>query len=239
MDAMFVKSDLRIAICEDSLVDTDVLTALIEMSKIPHTLDTFLSGDAFLEGYAKEKYDLLFLDVFMEGLSGVQTAEAVREIDTQVVIVFTTTSDEFTREGYRLNAYKYLIKPLAYEDVVDALELAKLKHDKAQGATLAIITDSEPVIIPMKDIIFIESSNRRSLVYTVGETYSTSMTIEALLKLLPSPRFLLSHRSFIVNLDHVDELEEDFIMDNGEIAYIAVKNHQKVKRTYKNYLTSR
>jgi len=239
MDTGGTSRQLRIALCEDNPVDTELLTALIELSRIPHTLDAFYSGEAFLEGYQKEKYDLIFLDVFMGGLSGVETAETIRKIDTQVVIVFTTASDDFTREGYRLNAYKYLLKPLQAEDVVDALELAKLKHDKAQGATLAIITEDESVVIPLKDIIFIESRNRKSLVYTVSETYSTSMTIDALLKLLPSPRFLLSHRSFIVNLDHVDELEEDFIMDNGEIAYVAVKNHQKVKRTYNNYLTSK
>jgi DNA-binding LytR/AlgR family response regulator len=64
------------------------------------------------------------------------------------------------------------------------------------------------------------------------------MTIDALEKLLPPPRFLRSHRSFIVNLDHVDELEEDFIMDNGEIAYVAVKNHRKIKHAYDDYLFS-
>jgi DNA-binding LytR/AlgR family response regulator len=174
----------------------------------------------------------------MGELTGVQTAEHIRDIDTQVVIVFTTTSDDFTREGYRLNAYKYLLKPVVEEDVVDALELATLKRDKAQGATLAIVTDNVPVIIPLNDIIFVESSNRKSLIYTTADTYATTMTIDALEKLLPSPRFLRSHRSYIVNLDHVDDLEEDFIMDNGDIAYVAVKNHRKIKHAYDDYLFS-
>ncbi|MDR0347098.1 MAG: LytTR family DNA-binding domain-containing protein [Coriobacteriales bacterium] len=231
-------SALRIALCEDAAVDTDLLTALIDMSKIPYRLDAFTSGEALLEVFTKEKYDLIFLDVYMAELTGVQTAERIRDIDTQVVIVFTTTSDDFTREGYRLNAYKYLLKPVVEEDVVDALELATLKRDKAQGATLAIVTDNVPVVIPLNDIIFVESSNRRSLIYTTGETYATTLTIDALEKLLPSPRFLRSHRSYIVNLDHVEDLEEDFIMDNGDIAYVAVKNHRKIKHAYDDYLFS-
>lgn len=231
-------SALKIALCEDTPVDADLLTALIDMSKVPYVLDSFLSGEALLEGFHKEKYDLIFLDVYMGELSGVQTAEFIRDIDTQVVIVFTTTSEDFTREGYRLNAYKYLLKPVVEEDVVDALELATLKRDKAQGATIAIVTDNIPVIIPLNDIIFVESSNRKSVIYTTGETYATTMTIDALEKLLPSPRFLRSHRSYIVNLDHVDDLEEDFIMDNGEIAYIAVKHHRKIKHAYDDYLFS-
>ncbi|MDR1082354.1 MAG: LytTR family DNA-binding domain-containing protein, partial [Coriobacteriales bacterium] len=155
---------LKIALCEDTSVDTDLLTALIDMSAVPYTLDSFSSGEALLEVFEKDKYDLIFLDVYMGELTGVQTAEHIRDIDTQVVIVFTTTSDDFTREGYRLNAYKYLLKPVVEEDVVDALELATLKRDKAQGATLAIVTDNVPVVIPLNDIIFIESSNRKSLV---------------------------------------------------------------------------
>jgi DNA-binding LytR/AlgR family response regulator len=231
-------SALKVALCEDTPVDADLLVALIDMSKIAYTLDSFSSGEALLEVFEKEKYDLIFLDVYMGDLTGVQTAERIRDIDTQVVIVFTTTSDDFTREGYRLNAYKYLLKPVVEEDVVDALELATLKRDKAQGATLAIVTDNVPVFIPFNDIVFVESSNRKSLIYTTSETYATTMTIDALEKLLPSPRFLRSHRSYIVNLDHVDDLEEDFIMDNGDIAYVAVKNHRKIKHAYDDYLFS-
>jgi DNA-binding LytR/AlgR family response regulator len=229
---------LRIALCEDTPSDAETLKVLIELSNTPFTLDTFPSGEALLEVFAKGGYDLVFLDVYMGALSGIQTAEKIRDVDTQVPIVFTTTSEDFTREGYRLNAYKYLLKPIVEEDVLDALELATLKRDKAQGATLAIVTDNIPVVIPLSDIIYIEALNRRSQIYTMTEAYATTMTIEDLYKLLPSPRFLRSHRSFIVNLDHVDEVADDFIMDNGSIAYIAVKSHRKIKHAYDDYLFS-
>jgi DNA-binding LytR/AlgR family response regulator len=229
---------LRIALCEDTSFDTELLSTLIEMSKINYQLECFPTGESMLEDFEKDKYDLIFLDVYMGELTGVQTAEQIRELDTQVVIIFTTTSDDFTREGYRLNAYKYLLKPVAQEDILDALELATLKRDKAQGATLAIVTDNTPVVIPLSDIIYIESSNRRSLIYTMTNTYATTMTIDDLEKLLPYPRFLRSHRSYIVNLDHVDDVADDFIMDNGSITYIAVKNHRKIKHIYDDYLFS-
>ena len=98
------------------------------------------------------------------------------------------------------------------------------------------MTDNVPVFIPLGDIVFVESSNRKSLVYTFDQTYATTMTIDSLEKLLPAPRFLRSHRSYIVNLDHVDDVDEDFIMDNGEIAYIAVKSRRKIKSMYDDYL---
>jgi DNA-binding LytR/AlgR family response regulator len=229
---------LRIALCEDTPTDAELLAALIEIADVPHELSVFPTGEDFLAIFEKSAFDLVFLDVYMDELSGVQTAERIRELDTQVVIVFTTTSDDFTREGYRLNAYKYLLKPIAPEDVQDALDLALLKRDKAQGATIAIVTDNIPVVIPHSDIVYVEALNRKTIIYTTEADYVTTMTIDDLGKLLPPPRFLRSHRSFIVNLDHVEELESDFIMDTGARAYIAVKNHRKIKHAYDDYLFS-
>ena len=230
---------LRVAIVEDTGSDVDILIQLINASQHSCSVASFESGEALLTDFEKGIYDLIFLDIFMYELNGVQTAERIREVDTQVVIVFTTTSEDFTREGYRLNAYKYLVKPLVDEDVQDALDLAVLKRDKAQGATLAIVYENVPVVIPLNEILFIESANRRSLVHTDDEVYPTTMTIDALEKLLPSPRFTRSHRSYLVNFDRVDEVSNDFIMDNGTVAYITVKNHRKLKRAYEDYVFSK
>jgi len=112
-----------------------------------------------------------------------------------------------------------------------------IKRDRAQGATLNIICEGEPVNILLSNIEFIESRNRRSIVSLEdGTEYGTLTTIDALEKLLPSPRFLRSHRSFIVNLDHVEDVDEDFIMDNGTRAYIRVKDFRRIKRAYDDYL---
>jgi len=230
---------LRIAIAEDTKSDTDILVDMINRCQQQSSVSLYESGEQFLRSFEKGMFDLIFLDVFMYELNGIETAERIRDIDTAVVIVFTTTSDDFTRESYRLNAYKYLVKPLVVTDVQDALDLATMKRDKAQGATLAIVWENVPVVIPLVDILYIESSNRRSLVYTDDEVYSTSMTIDALEKLLPQPRFLRSHRSYIVNLDRVDEVSDDFIMDNGSIAYITVKNHRRIKQKYEDYVFSK
>ncbi len=236
MGSISTSTPLRIALCEDTQVDAELLQALVNLSDVPTEVEAFGTGEALMDIYKKGKYDLVILDVFMGELTGIQTAEKIREVDTNVVIVFTTTSEDFTREGYRLNAYKYLTKPVNLDDVKDALGLAVMVRDRAAGASLAIVTDNVPVFIPLNDIIFVESSNRKSLIYTFDKTYATTMTIDSLEKLLPPPRFLRSHRSYIANLDHVDDVDEDFIMDNGEIAYIAVKNRRKIKNLYDEYL---
>ncbi|MCL1891632.1 MAG: LytTR family DNA-binding domain-containing protein [Coriobacteriia bacterium] len=237
MDTPANMEALRIAICEDVKSEEETLIALISESRIPAEVQSFPSGEDFLEVFEAGAFDLIFLDVYMANLTGVQVAERIREDDTQVVIVFTTTSEDFTRESYRLNAYKYMLKPIAYEDVLDSLELAIIKRDHAQGATVQIVCDGEPVTIHLADIEYVEASNRRSIFNMEdGTTHATLTTIDALEKLLPSPRFLRSHRAFIVNLDRVVDVDEDFIMDNGTRAYIRVKDFRKIKHAYDDYL---
>jgi DNA-binding LytR/AlgR family response regulator len=176
----------------------------------------------------------------MGELSGVETAEMIRTQDTDVVIVFTTTSEDFTREGYRLNAYKYMIKPVIRMDVKESLELALVKRDRNFEANLEIISEGRAVSIPFNSIEYVESRDSRSYIKTAcGEEYSTITSLDSLETLLNPPRFLRSHRAFIVNLDHVDDIDDDFIMDNGDIAYIRVKDHKRIKNKYDDYIFSK
>ena len=234
------KPPLHIAICEDTEPDLAVLRALIDGSGVSCVLEVFNSGESFIGQFAKGKYDLIFLDVFMGELSGVETAEKIRELDTDVVIVFTTTSEDFTREGYRLNAYKYMIKPIIREDVEESLDLAIVKRERYLEASLEIICDGRAVSIPFNDIVYVESRDSRSNIVTCnGEEFATMTSMDSLETLLSPPRFLRSHRAFIVNLDHVDDVDDDFIMDNGDIAYIRVKDGKRIKNKYDDYVFSK
>jgi DNA-binding LytR/AlgR family response regulator len=230
-------TSLRIAICEDTDSEAKLLMSHIEKTSLDVEMQRFENGESFLEAFEPGSFDLIFLDVYMGELSGVQTAEKIREQDSQVVIVFTTTSEDFTRESYRLNAYKYMLKPIYQDDVVDALELAIVKRDRAREAHLDIISDGEPVSIPFSDIEYVESRNGKSYVVTQnGEDYSTATSLDSLERILLPPRFLRTHRAFIANLDHVDDIEEDFLMDNGDVVYIRVKDHRRIRHAYDDYI---
>ena len=234
------KPPLHIAICEDTEPDLIALKTLIENSGVNYVLEVFKNGESFIDQFVKGKYNLIFLDVFMDELSGVETAEMIREQDSDVVVVFTTTSEDFTREGYRLNAYKYMIKPVIRKDVEESLDLAVVKRDRHLEACLEIISDGRAVSIPFNDIEYVESRDSRSHIITSdGKEYPTITSLDSLETLLNPPRFLRSHRAFIVNLDHVDDVDDDFIMDNGDIAYIRVKDHKRIKNKYDDYVFSK
>ncbi len=97
---------LQIAICEDLPEELARLRGILEQSKISHEIEYFASGETFLAGFQLHRYDLIFMDIYMGGMTGIETAAEVRKIDSKVAIVFTTSSLEYALESYRLGAMK-------------------------------------------------------------------------------------------------------------------------------------
>jgi DNA-binding LytR/AlgR family response regulator len=217
--------------------DSGRLASFIKDSEYTASIDCFRSGEEFLASFTSGWYDLIFLDVYMGGINGVDVAEVIRRTDFRVVIIFTTTSEDFTKESYRLNAYKYLVKPFSPADVTDALELARLKRDKVISDVYTIIVDGKAVKIPLDDIYYADVHGYKSLLHVTDGIIEVNTTIDNLEKLLPPPRFLRCHRSFVVNLDYVKGIDDgDFVMVNGDKAYIRVKDFRKIKTAYESYL---
>jgi DNA-binding LytR/AlgR family response regulator len=233
---------LKIAVCEDLPEDAARLAALIEQSGVPVRTERFESGEAFLETFAKGKYHLIFLDVYMGGMTGVDTAGKIREKDKNVMLAFTTTSLDHMPDGYRLNAYKYIVKPANAADVSEAVELALARRERMSAEVLTVPAGGETVKIPFDEIYYAEVYDHRCFVHTDTETPGVSVTLDELTRLLPPPRFLRCHQSYIVNLDYVKTIEyvmesgNAFIMANGEKAYIRVKEFSKMKAAFESYL---
>ena len=122
------KEILRVAICEDSEMEHKRLLKIIEMGEYPAEPTVFGSGEAFLQEYRKGQFDVIFMDIYMNGMSGVETVRSIREIDENVIVAFTTSSTEFALEGYRLDVFKYLEKPVQAKDVYEVLAFTQMKQ---------------------------------------------------------------------------------------------------------------
>jgi DNA-binding LytR/AlgR family response regulator len=236
---------LKIAVCEDLRNDAARLSALIGHSGLPAKTESFSSGEAFLEVFARGKYHLVFLDIFMGGVTGIETAEKIREIDKNVTLAFTTSSLDHTFESYRLNAYKYLVKPVDAADVAETLELALAKRERLSADVLTVPVDGEAVKIPFDEVHYAEVYDHKCFIHTDTETLKINITLAELNRLLTPPRFLRCHHSYIVNLDYVKDIEyvdgsgNAFIMASGSRAYIRVKEFGRMKTAYEQRLFQR
>ena len=123
---------MNIAIVDDLKTDSDRLVGFIDTYMKQHnlqygTLDRFSSGEDFLGAFTPGKYDLIFLDIYMDGITGMETAKRIRQTDHDCRIIFITTSPEFAVESYNVNASFYLLKPIGKDGVFSALDRCGLQ----------------------------------------------------------------------------------------------------------------
>ncbi|MDR0964171.1 MAG: LytTR family DNA-binding domain-containing protein [Clostridium sp.] len=235
--------ELRIAICEDLEQDQNLLLSRIRETGIPAHCETFTSGEAFLHKFKAGLYHLVYLDIYMEKLTGMQTAAAIRELDGDVTLAFTTTSRDHAFESNKYRSLLYIEKPVSPEMIAHTLNLAAALRDKSKSQVLTIPIDGGRIDIKHNDLVFIEVYDHRCILHLwdgriVSATTSTS--IDDLEALLPTPQFCRTHRSYIVNLDMVKRPNDsDFEMKNGEIAYVTQKERRRIFKQYDEWLFKR
>ena len=216
-------NSLQAAVCEDVPADAALLVKMVEESGIPTDVRVFESGEALLESFKPGMYDVIFMDIYMGGMRGVDAASVIREIDPAVVIAFSTTSLDHTLESYRLKAFRYIEKPTRADTVKETLEYARLKRKAAPFITLKV-SGGRKENIPLDSILYIESRGHVVEVHTFSGMTATSQSVslDDMEQLLP-PRFLRTHKSYLVNLDHVVKADRDmnvFVMKNGHRPHI-------------------
>ena len=198
---------LRIAVCDDSLeFRTQINTLLNSWSTPSCTLVTevFEDGDALLQAHTEAPFDIIFLDIIMPLLNGIETAREIREGNKQVKIVFLTSSPEFAVESYTVKANNYLLKPVNSQALHQCLnELI----EELDGISRHITIKSSAAVhqVRVRDIEYLESQNKHVLVVLAdGRTILSSdplYSFETSLRL--EDGFFKCSRSYIVNLHHI------------------------------------
>lgn len=231
---------MNIGVCDDYEKDRELLTNYIEQYmdtlQLDYTLSAFESGEDFLESVPTQKYDLVFLDIYMKEKTGVDTARILRETDENCLIIFTTTSLDHALDGFEVGAVHYLVKPLNYEDVEVALDRCKQLFAQAEKY-IDVKTGHLATRILIKDIIFAEVYSNTVLIHTNLEEIKAYIALDELAKLLPVDIFLRCHRSYIVNMNCIASQEgSDFILKNGTKIPIPRKELQQMRKCYTDYL---
>ena len=120
---------MRIAICDDERtyikkIENDINS--LKTHENEFEFSEFESGEAFISGFSKDKYDLIILDIEMNDLNGLQTAEFLRQIDKNVILIFMTSYDKFVYQGYEVNAFRYILKnqpePIYLKQLSDTIQ---------------------------------------------------------------------------------------------------------------------
>ena len=208
---------LKIIILEDEKPQLDQLSGYLERYRTEHpefafTLETYDRGIALLDSYQRDA-DLLLLDIRVPDMTGLEVARRIRRVDGSVLIVFVTSLTQYALDGYSVQAFDYILKPVHYASFSAKLErmLRMLSHREPQF-TLDLRTKESAWRVPADSVIYIEVSAHDLLFHTSGETIKLWGTLSKYEKLLRAVHFARPSTSFMVNLKYVRQIKKDEVV---------------------------
>lgn len=229
---------LTIAICDDLPEEREKLLRLLEHASIPTICTQFERCEELLDVFRPGGFDLLLMDIYMDGMTGVEAVQRIRELDEHIPIAFTTTSTEHTLESYRLSVVKYLEKPVRQKDVDDLLRL--VQRQKGSAPTLTVRQDGAERAVPLSRLLYLEQQGHHvRLVFRDGGVLQLYGKLSGLLPQLERQPFFCPHKSYCVNLAFVCGINQDYQcyeMADGKKVPISRPNRSKAKRAYEDFL---
>ena len=221
---------LNCAIIDDEPLALEMMSDYVQKTPFLTLTGAYNSAVQAIKTIRENPVDLLFLDIQMPELSGLEFAKVLPK---RTKVVFTTAFPQYAVEGYEVEAFAYILKPISYEAF---LKVAKRAYDwfsqsekaknYAKDRFIFVKSDYKLVRIDLDDILFIEGLKDYVRIYTEsGDKIMSLMNMKTLEDFLPKPEFLRSHRSYIVHMNKVKCLDR-FRMNIGE-NYIPVSESYK------------
>lgn len=230
---------MKIAIIEDSPQEQyqliEYLKTYNQLKHLELEIDHFESGEVFFASN-NEDYDILFIDVYLSGMNGLEIAKRIRQKNEDKILIFVTTSKDHAVESYRVNAFDYLVKPYQYELLVEVMERC-LKQLNTKSNYIQVKEGRIQVKVLLKDIIYTDYNNHYIQIHTAKRIIKSYMPFDQFAPmLLGNPSFLNCYRNCIINMDKVSKMDTtDFLMDNQERIPIARAKRAEIRQKYADY----
>lgn len=223
---------IRCLIVEDEPLAAEVLKDYVQ--QVPYLELKGVCSDAIfaIEVLTREKIDLLFLDIHLPGLKGI---DLLRTLASPPQVIITTAYNEYALQGYEMNVIDYLLKPIEFKRFLQAVNKVQRPSSMTVSDTLTIQTDKKKVIIPLSDILFIESQKEYIQIQTISEVYHTKYSLTKVENELDVSRFLRIHRSFIVGLRHIKAFNLNEVHLPGKIIPIGGNYKNLVAQRFNQY----
>lgn len=232
---------MKIAIIEDEQIHIDFLAKCLQewggKRKIPVSIRSCPSAESFLFIWEETKdFDILFVDIQMKAMNGMEMVRRIRREDENIPIVFTTGIADYMAEGYEVDAMHYLLKPVDREKV--ALCMDKLARRRRSEPFVSVRRKEESIKLPTERIMYIEAQGHGCVaeLYTrAGETQRIEIaeSITEMEKRLMPYDFLRCHRSYLCRVGSIHQIgKTEIIFDNGSRIPVSRRMYEQVNRAF-------
>lgn len=242
---------LQIAICDDEQYYREIIRSLLvhylKQKNLDYTIHSYPSGEEFLSRRENSvKYDIVFMDISMKTLDGIQTASQIRAFHSDTQLVFVTAFIDYALEGYKVNAVRYIMKdtlntaiPECMDAILQKMQLAQVTFTFIDGET-TLYTDN---------ILYVESRKHKSLFYYMQPnttntnavqtgivTYQMYEKLDVIGQKLSDYGFLRIHKSYLVNMKHIRRISNyTAFLDTGEELPVPRLRYQAVRELFVSY----
>ena len=221
---------IRCMIIEDEPLAKDLLERYIMETDGLTLVAIAEEAEEALSEIESNKPDLLFLDIKLPGISGLNFYKTLIK---RPKVIFTTAYPEYAVDGFELEAIDYLLKPFAYERFLSAISKVKILLDSTPNQDVIIIKeDKKSHRIKLSSISYIESLGDYVKFHTLDRTYLSSETLKSLELSLPSS-FIRTHKSYIVSLDAIDYMEGNRVKVNDQMLPVGYAYRESVSKLFK------
>lgn len=230
---------MRVAIIDDEQKEREILKKYLkryaEEFQKEFTVTEFSSGEKVLENY-KAIYDAVIFDIDMPGINGMDTARKIREIDKTVVILFITNVAQYAVNGYEVDAVDYIIKPIGYYDF--SMKFSKVIRKVAQRQNNFVILETLGGIkkIEVRDIFYVEVLAHYVFYHTKLENYKIRGSMKIHNANLSTYNFVRIHKSYLVNLVHVEEIRMNELTVAGRTLPVGRAYKEQLLHEYMKYV---
>lgn len=210
---------LRIALCDDETESRDALRFQLEkilVEGLEEIVYEFSAGTNAASWLAKHpgELDLLFLDVEMSGLNGMETAKRIRDFNAELIIVFVTGYADYVFDGYQVGALDYLMKPVSVTKLQELLHRVRMKLASEESQTYTIKTMDGTWRFRLHDILYFYSDKRKAILVTARGEYPFYAKLDDIEKELASS-FVRIHQRYLINPESVDYFKADSVTLGG------------------------
>lgn len=205
---------IQVAIVEDEAESRarikECLAFLEETENMAFSVSEFSTGTAFLGSYSQD-YDIVFMDIEMPGMDGMECARALRKMDTSVVLIFVTNLAQFAITGYEVEALDFILKPINKYSFAMKVKRAVARTSKRHDEFIAVKTEGETRSVRIASIKYLEVTGHYVVYHTTEGDITEYITLKDVYGKINRSYFVYASRSFLVNLRYVTAVNRETV----------------------------
>lgn len=236
--------NLKIAICDDNKNDIEAIEKYVSKYNIQSNnnvvFSAYYSTKDLLLKHKKEHYDVILLDIEMPEMNGIDLAKKLRQLDDNLLIVFTTSYPEYMKDSFEVQPFQFLSKPITYENIQNLLTNIINKISRNMNTIIIVDDDNEKNFVYLKDILYVSVFNRKKgfIKYQlIDREFITKGTISNIESDFIAHGFVLTARGFLVNLNQIKSMNSNRVLlkNNVEIP-ISRRRMKEIQKIYTNHI---